>query len=50
MFTSNVYQSLFSELVETNLNPGPFNLSWCNVPLAKFHVIQNMEINSTEVS
>jgi hypothetical protein len=37
-------------LVETNLNPGPFNLSWCNVPLAKFHVIQNMEINSTEVS
>ena len=49
MFASTTYQNLFQELVDSNITPGPFNLSWCNVPLAKFHVIQNSDINSTEV-
>jgi|688.fasta_scaffold2706927_1 hypothetical protein len=48
MFTCKKYENLFKELVETNKELGPFNVEWCNVALAKFHVLQNTEINSTE--
>ena len=49
MFSSTAYGKLFRELVESNKDPGPFHTDWCNLPLAKFHVIQNTQINSTEV-
>jgi hypothetical protein len=37
---------MFRELVKIHSEPGPFNKPWCNVPMAKFHKLQGITINS----
>ncbi len=46
MFSSETYMEMFRELVKIHSEPGPFNKPWCNVPMAKFHKLQGITINS----
>jgi hypothetical protein len=48
MFNSATYLELFRELVKTNTGRGPFNKTWCNVPMAKFHKIQGVNFTTEE--
>ncbi len=48
MFSSDTYMELFRELVKIHSEPGPFNKPWCNVPMAKFHKLQDAEIKTEE--
>ena len=48
MFSSDTYMELFRELVKSHSEPGPFNKTWCNVPMAKFHKLQEADIKTEE--
>ena len=48
MFNSATYLELFRDLLKTNIDKGPFNKTWCNVPMAKYHKLQGVTFTSEE--
>ncbi len=45
MFSSETYISLFKELNQVHSDPGPFEKVWVNVPLVKYHVLNDLKLS-----
>jgi len=45
MFSSETYNGLFEELINVHLDPGPFETPWSNVPISKYHTLNDMNIS-----
>jgi len=45
MFSSKTYIGLFRELSQLHSDPGPLDKPWLNVPMTKYHVLNELEIS-----
>jgi hypothetical protein len=48
MFSSETYLDMFRELLSDVNEVGVITRDWCEVPIQKWHVLQDVVINSTE--
>ena len=48
MFSSTTYLDMFKEMLGLNQVDGVLTREWSEVPLTKWHVLQDTVINSTE--
>ena len=48
MFSSTTYSTMFKELLNDVHVDGVLTRDWCEVPIQKWHVLQDTVINSTE--
>ena len=48
MFSSTIYQKMFKELLSNVYVDGVITRDWCEVPIQKWHILQDVVMNTTE--